>query len=315
MFPTLSALAFALTFGRLKSVALDKGLTAQCSPDSISPYFLPYTGPFDQAFCPIVAFFHLLIDFPDSLAFLTYTVGIAGPLILLPIVESSRAGQNIFLAYPVIWGLLTQVATLGVTFPIYWLIFVLMAKKKDGFGGRSLTQSQAEAIIFSVIVGAVIPSVAMLVMDDFYVTALWQPYPIYISFAQFFYLQFRSSSTATGSGYRIMQAIYLGCFMISSSVHIAAVWPILKDVDAVKALLTPSFAPLPISNEVHFHVLEFLKWDILFAYTSSALAMLWFAHNAKQVFCIALWLSFAIPLFGFGATVMGIAIWKDGMLD
>ena len=311
VFPTLSALAFTLIFGRHKS-ALEEGLTAQCSPDSMSPYFLPYTGPFDQAFCPIVAFFHLLIDFPDSLATLTYTIGIAGPLVLLPIVESSRAGQNTFLAYPVIWGLLTQAATLGVTFPIYWLVFVLTPKKKDGFGGRSLTQSQAEAIIFSVIVGAVLPSVAMLVMDDFYVTAIWQLYPIYISFAQFLYPQFRSS---TQSGYRVMQAIYLGCFMISSSVHIAAVWPILKDVNAVKALLMPSFAPLPISNEVHFYALEFLKWDVLFAYTSSALAMLWFANNAKQVFGIILWSTFAIPLLGFGATVMGIAIWKDGMFD
>lgn len=307
----MSAFAFTLIFGHLKS-ALDEGLTAPCSPDSTSPYFVPYTRPFDQAFCPIVAFFHLLIDFPDSLAFLTYTIGIVGPLILLPIVESSRAGQNIFLAYPVIWGLLTQVTTLGVTFPIYWLVFVLTAEKKDGFGGRSLTQSQAEAIIFSIIAGAVLPSVAMLVMDDFYVTAIWQLYPIYISLAQFFYPRFRSS---TQSGYRVMQAIYLGCFMISSSVHIAAVWPILGDVNAVKALLLPSFPSLPISNEVHFHALEFLKWDILFAYTSSALAMLWFANNAQQVFGIVLWFSFAIPLFGFGATVMGIAIWKDGMLD
>ncbi|KIM49308.1 hypothetical protein M413DRAFT_438494 [Hebeloma cylindrosporum] len=315
VFPTLSALAFTLIFGRLKSTRLDKALTAQCSPASMSTYFLPYTGPVEQAFCPIVAFFHLLIDFPDSLAFLTYTIGITGPLILLPIVESFQAGQNTLLAYPVLWGLLTQGATLGVTFPIYWLVFVLAANKKDGFGGRSLTQAQAEAIIFSIIVGAAIPSVAMLIMDDFYVTALWQPYPIYISFARFVYLQFRSSSTATQSGYRVMQAIYLGCFMISSSVHIAAVWPILKDVNAVKALLIPSFAPLPISKEVHFHVLEFLKWDVLFAYSSSALAMLWFANNAKQVFGIVLWFIFAIPLLGFGATVMGIAIWKDGMLD
>jgi hypothetical protein len=43
--------------------------------------------------------------------------------------------------------------------------------------------------------------------------------------------------------------------------------------------------------------------------------MLWFATDAKQVFCMVLWFIVAIPLFGFGATVMGIAICRDGMLD
>ncbi|KAF8969873.1 hypothetical protein BDZ97DRAFT_168294 [Flammula alnicola] len=322
VFPPLSALAVHFIWGRFKMAGLGAQIGSQCQlnfvPHPGSPqkhYFTPYTGlrALDGALCPLVAFFDILMGSPDALPFLAYGIGNGLPLVLLPIVESYRVSQSHLVAYPAIWGLITQVATLGVIFPVYWLAFILTGgvKKKDAFGVRSFTQAQAQAIVFGIIVGSVIPSVAMLTMNDFYLTAIWQFYPAFVAVAQLGHLQFNISSK---SGYGIMQALYLGCFMISSSVHIATVWPIINDFTAVRALLIPMRFPLPPSTDISFHLLDFLKWDIAFAYSSTALAMLWFANSTRQVFKILLWYVVAIPLFGFGAAVMGVAIWRDGIM-
>ncbi|KDR81428.1 hypothetical protein GALMADRAFT_113712 [Galerina marginata CBS 339.88] len=321
VFPSLTALAVSMLFGRFKSAGMDLELRAHCQPASPlpTPYLIQYTGlsALDKALCPLVTFFHNIMDSPTSLSFLTYAIGIGAPLILLPLLEAYRTGRRNLMAYPVIWGLLTQIATVAIIIPIYWLVFILVegSQKSRSLSIRSFAQAEAEAIVFGVIIGAVIPSVAMLTMTDAYLTAIWQIYPAIVSIGQLLHLQFRPVSLHPQSGYRTMQVLYIACFVVSSSVHISTVWPLFNNFAAIKMLLLPSASPLHPSNGLNLHLLDFLKWDVIIAYSATALAMLWFTKNMKQVLTVLLWYSVAIPIFGFGAAVMGVAIWRDGVLD
>ncbi|KAF8906009.1 hypothetical protein CPB84DRAFT_540803 [Gymnopilus junonius] len=320
VFPSLSALAVSLMFGRFLGARMDLELRNDCQLETSSAqsYLLHYTGYhiFDRALCLLITFFHNLMKSPKSLAFLTYALGTGAPLVVLPLVEAYRRDRHLLVAYPVIWGLFTQVATIGVVFPIYSLILILTGgtKKNRNLSIRSFTQAEAEAMIFGLSIGAVIPSVAMVTLKDAHVTAIWQLYPLIVSIGQLGHLLFRPVSRHRESGYRILQVLYLGAFLISSSIHISTVWPIMGDFTEVKSLLLPSLLPLHPTRVMNDHLLDFLKWDIIISYSSVALTMLWFAKNANQLFKILLWFSVAIPAFGFGAAVMGVAIWRDSAL-
>lgn len=306
-------------FGRFKDARMDLELRSYCQASSTKSYLLHYTGyhVLDKALCPLIAFFHNLMDSPRSFAFLTYALGTSAPLVLLPLFEAYRSDRHPLVAYPVIWSLLTQIATVGIIFPLYCLVFILTGgtRKNRNLTIRSFTQADAEAMVFGLVVGVVIPSAAMVILNDAHITAIWQFYPLIVSIGQLGHLLFRPVSQHGHSGYRTMQALYLGAFIISSSVHISTVWPILSDVTKVKSLLLPSLLPLHPARDMNDHLLDFLKWDIIISDSSMALTMLWFAKNAKQFLKILLWFTIAIPAFGFGAAVMGVAIWRDGALQ
>ncbi|KAF8163120.1 hypothetical protein B0H34DRAFT_764399 [Crassisporium funariophilum] len=326
VFPALTALAVKFMFGHLYESGLADKIATRCHPlpnhfpdPTSTSYSLPYTGltAVDQALCPLVTFFHALMDSPTPLTFLTYFIGIGGPFLLIPNIEASRKGQSRLLALPVIWGLLSQTATIGVTFCVYWLVFILSggAKRARNSDLRSITQGDAEAIVFGIVVGAVIPSVAMLIMADPYVTALWQPYPVYVSVASYLHLQFRPPSKHSQSGFGTIQALFIGCFVISTSVHLSTIWPLAEKVDALKALVLPSVSVLPPLTDLSVQIFDFLKWDHAFGFLSTAFGTLWLANNVKQLLAIIVWYAAAIPLIGFGAAVTGVAIWRYDMLD
>ena len=237
-----------MMFGRFKGASMDLELRKHCQASSGNSYLLQYTGwqAVDKALCPLVAFFHNLMDSPRSLSFLSYALGTGAPLVLLPLVEAYRGDRNLLVAYPVIWSLLTQVATVGVIIPLYCLVFVLSGgtKRSRNFNLRSFSQAEAEAIVFGLFIGAVIPSIAMIILNDAHITAVWQLYPVVVSIGQLGHLFFRPVSRHGQSGYRTMQVLYLGAFIISSSMHISVVWPIITNVAELKLLLLPSLSPL-----------------------------------------------------------------------
>jgi hypothetical protein len=92
------------------------------------------------------------------------------------------------------------------------------------------------------------------------------------------------------------------------------VWPLFKDVDQLKEFLIPAKVSIPVSANPGLHFLDFLKFDLYFAHASTVLASFWFAENIKQVFAIALWYIFSVPLLGFGAALTGFAIWRNDLL-
>jgi len=249
-------------------------------------------------------------------SFLTYFLGNGGPFVILPIVEAYRTGQNRLLAYPLIWGLGSQIFTMAATSTVYCFVFILLGGVERGRKSnlRLITQADAEAIVFGVIAGAVIPTAAMLVSQDPYVTAIWQIYPVYIYIAHFLHLQIRPVSRYSQSGYRTIQALFIGCFIISSSIHISIVWPMITDFDTLREFFIPSVSMLDPSTDLTLQVFDVLKWDFAFSFITVAVTSLWFASSLKQLMAIIAWYTGAIPTIGLGAAVMGVAIWRDDLL-
>ncbi|KAG6849337.1 hypothetical protein H0H93_009303 [Arthromyces matolae] len=324
VFLTVAYAAVQLIFGHLFQSQLADHLQVACSPhdNRHSQYRLVYTGLqiVDQSLCPLVTFFHAALNDLDASNGLTYFFAVAAPFITIPTVESCRPSRTIFkVALPLIVGLLSQSFTIGVTFPIYWLIFLLSGGARVGWvptaPDATITQAHAEAVIFGLLVGAVIPSIAMLVLEDPIVTAIWQPYPAYVSLAQFFHLFIRPASTHSTSGYNTIRFLYITLFIFSSSIHIATIWPLLTDLDIIFKIYLPSFTVPAHTLPVGTRVLHFLKWDIFFGFGSSILASLWFARSALQFFTLLAWNAFAILFFGPGAALAGTALWRESSLQ
>ena len=307
VFPCLTALSVNFIF---RQSGLLRGLNAQC-PTS-------YTGldPIDIPLCVLVAFFQTLMASSTPFSFLTYFLGTGGPFVVLPIIEAYRIGQNRLLAYPLIWGLGSQIFSLGATSTVYCFVFLLLGGVERGRESslRLITQADAEAIVFGIIAGAVIPTAAMLVLQDPYVTAIWQLYPVYVSIAHFLHLQIRPASRYPQSGYGTIQALFIGCFIISSSVHISIVWPMINDYDTLKEFFIPSVSMLDPSTGLTLQAFDLLKWDLAFSFVSVTVTSLSFASNLKQFMGIIAWYIGAIPTIGFGAALIGVAVWRDNVL-
>jgi hypothetical protein len=251
-----------------------------------------------------------------SSSFLTYFLGTGVPFVILPVVEAYRTGQSRLLTYPLIWGLVSQTVSLGVTSTVYCFVFLLLGGVERGRKSslRLITQADAEAIVFGIIAGAVIPTAAMLVLQDPYVTAIWQIYPVHVYIAHFLHLQIRPASKYYQSGHRTIQALFIGCFIISSSIHISIVWPMMNDYDTLREFFIPSVSMLDPSTDLTLQAFDLLKWDFAFSFVSVAITSLWFASNLKQFMAIIAWYIVAVPTIGFGAAVIGVAIWRDNVL-
>ncbi|KAG6833475.1 hypothetical protein H0H87_006047 [Tephrocybe sp. NHM501043] len=324
LFSTLAYLATRFIFGHLKASGLALSLGGACAPEHShshdQPYRIVYTGlhKVDAILCTLVTFFHAALDEPDAITALKYFLGIGAPLIAIPTIESCRAGRGVFIALPVIFGLLSQIATIGFTFPIYWLIFIVSGGANTGWGRRAdaiISQAHAEAVIFGFFVGAVIPSIGMLVLADPKVTAIWQPYPALVSLAQLLHLLVRPASKHSTSGYKTIRLLYISMFILTSSIHIATIWPLFTDVDTILRVYLPSFVVPEHSALVGTRVLHFLKWDVTFAYGSSLLATLWFARSPVEAFILLVWNVIASALLGPGAALAGAALWRESLLQ
>ncbi|KAG6832722.1 hypothetical protein H0H92_012294 [Tricholoma furcatifolium] len=321
LFTSLAFFATRFIFGHLYASGLALNLGGACAPQSSAsqPYRLAYTGldRADAMLCPLVTFFHAAFEEPDAITALKYFISISGPLITIPTIESCRAKRSISIAFPVVLGLLSQTLTIGFTFPIYWLIFIVSGGANTGWGRPEdalITQAHAEAIIFGLFVGAAIPSIGMVVFKDPQVTAIWQPYPAYFSLAQLIHLSLRPASKHSASGYNTIRFLFIGMFMLSSSIHIATMWPLFTDLDTIFRVYLPSFVIPEHSTTVGTRVLHFLKWDLAFGFGSSLVATLWFARGLKEVLTLLTWNVIATPLFGPGAALAGAALWRESLL-
>ncbi|KAJ6608636.1 hypothetical protein B0H10DRAFT_521872 [Mycena sp. CBHHK59/15] len=315
LFPTLSALALKFILGSLLASGLTSALDEQCPAYFTSlehtPHRLPYVGvsSVDKAVCGPVFFFHLALS-PAVSPFLEYFMGTAMPLLALPALESCRNGRHFSLGLPVLFGLLMQVMTVGVVLPIYWLLFILTGSaQRHAARETKISQAHAEAVIFGLIIGAGIPSICLLVLQDSYVTALWQLFPLWQFLAQSAHLFFRRPSAHPESAYSSVLALYIGLFIVSSSIHIGTLSK-TTDLESIKAVFLPSLTPLT-SVEPSLKVLDLLQWDGFFGFVSTLLGTVWFARTAQQAVCIMLWNVVGSVLVGPGAAIAAVALWRE----
>lgn len=246
------------------------------------------------------------------MTFLYYFIGIGAIFAIVPAVENYRTDRSILMTVPVIFGLLSQVLSIGATTPLYYLFFFLSGGRAKFDSVNPVSKAHAQAIIFGLFVGAAIPSVCMVVMQDPIVTAIWQPYPVFVAAGTVLHLAIRRPNPAE-SGVNTLQRFYLASFILATSLHFANFWPRRADIEALKVLYLPSLTPLfGASAAAQAH--EFLKWDCTFGLLSMGIAQLWFVSELIEIPFILFWYLIAIPFFGPGAAVIAVNIWREGQI-
>ncbi|PFH45637.1 hypothetical protein AMATHDRAFT_158385 [Amanita thiersii Skay4041] len=347
VFPTLSSLATTYIFGHLFDSGLADTLGARCPtilpPNATQDYpsRLKYTGfdSFDGRFCGIVEFFQYAIAPSDTeplpRLFTGYFMGTALPLLVLLAVETTRYRRSVnasggWLKNPLLssfslLGLVYQCFSFGVTIPIYWLFYILSGADGAASGTRQhrrvvLTREHAEAILFGIVMGAVVPSFGMLILNDAIVTGMWQVFPMLVSLFKSVHLAVRPPRVQAGAGgdttgYGLLRVVYLLTAIVASSTHVATVWPRL-----VLSLTGNNeggwFGP---DSVVGLLVLEFLQWDLTFTYAACIIASFWLVrevvNGVRGVVKVVLWYVLAVPVIGPGAAIAGVVIWREGRLE
>lgn len=312
------ALACHYIFGHAAESLLLPKLKAQCPQISLgeeTPYRLPYTGAqsIDEALCGIVAFFHASFG-PQVAPFLTYFLLSCAPILAHVYFESYRPNRPLTLAFPLVFALAMQLLSFGATFSVYWLVFVVSGAAQSPSLGRQtmVTKAHAQSTLFGIFIGMIILTGCMMVLQDPYITAIWQAFPVAVSVASFFHLLVRPASQHPDSGFEIIRGFYLASFIIISSLHLSFITS--KSVDELKALLLPSIQVLPSSTSIELQALNLLQWDAVFGLLASLLGTVWFGRNLKQILGLLAWNLLATPLVGPGAAFAGAVLWRESRL-
>lgn len=281
-------------------------------------FLLPYTGVAGidaPGICGLTVFFHVLMDSPKKIRFIEYFVATGAPYVLITVVEGSRQGQSLLLRFPAICLLSTQFLSFGASYPIACLLWVVtgsMGRARE-FTVHSFNRAQGESLVFGMLVGGVLPSLAMFAFDIPIVTWVWQLFPIYVSIAQRVYLQIRSTSNSV-SGYPVVRILYITTFLLSAGMHLHTIWSHNNNTLSIVQFLYPSTKLLHPSTDIDLQVLHFLTWDYNLGYAAACVALLWYAQNVWHIFAMISWYAFATPLLGLGTAFMGVAMWRDGIV-
>jgi hypothetical protein len=241
-------------------------------------------------------------------------------LVIIPFVEATRKGRPSVLGFPLTVGLMTQIMTVAYTLSAYFLVFVLSGAARLHIRVRgnegSITRAHAKATLYGYIIGMAVPTAVMLYMDHAYITAIWQPYPIFFTLVQTIGLLFSSPSEMSSSGYAITQSTYLFGFLSSAIAHFTIILPRLGDLPALSRLLLPSIALLdPMTTTLEQGIIDFLKWDGILCLIPCVLATFWFARDVKDFFGILAWHVVATLAFGPGAAIAGVFMWREFLLN
>ena len=270
--------------------------------DSFLCILVTFQSSFDPTTFPFVADFMASWSAPIALTFIEAA-------------RSARSGRSTVLAFPTILGLNYQTRGAGFVIPLFWLALILSGHTRlDGVAAR-IDQARAEAALFAVLGGFILPSVLMLTLQDPVVTAAWQIFPVWMWALQAAHLFIRPSSRYHTSGYRTVQATFIFTFITSAISHIAAIGA-TQDLGLLRDLYVPPIVPPdPATTSLHLAMHVFLQWDAVFTLGSSLLGTLWFASDAKQAILIALWDVIATVVVGPGAAVSGVLLWREWMLN
>ncbi|KAF5391769.1 hypothetical protein D9757_001718 [Collybiopsis confluens] len=319
IFSSLTALSVNFILGHSNASGFFARLSAQCPSPSLgetTPYRLFYTGiPFiDQSLCGIVAMFHTSFD-PEVSQFLAYFLISGAPVIASAYFESYRPNKPFLLAYPVVFVQAMQLLSFGATFSIYWMIYAMSGTAQAAPLGRKTTiiKAHAQAVLFGIFIGMVVLTGCLMVLQDPYITATWQIFPVVVSIATFLHLLARPASRYPESGYPVICGFYIASFIVISSLHFSILTG--KPVDELKSMFLPSIQPLPSSASLEKHALNLLQWDAVFGFTSSLLGTLWFSKNAKEISGLVVWNIFGSVLLGPGAVFAATALWRESRLQ
>ncbi|KAJ4464648.1 hypothetical protein C8J55DRAFT_566747 [Lentinula edodes] len=316
-FSSLTFLAFNFIAGHGDASGFFDKLSAPClniTTDE-APFSLPYTGiqPVDKTLCGIIVFFHASFG-PEVAPFLIYFLLSAVPITGHAYFESSRLKRPFLMAYPVVFFQVMQLLSFGATFSVYWMLFILSGASRLPSLGRQtmVTKAHAQAIMFGIFIGLVILTGCMIILQDPYITAIWQVFPIVLSVATSLHLLVRPASLYPESGFSVIRGFYILSFILISSMHITLITS--RGIEELKVLMLPSITVLPSSTSIELQALNLLQWDAVFGLLSALLATLWFGRNTKETIVLLAWNLLASPLVGPGAAFAASALWRESWL-
>lgn len=267
----------------------------------------------DSHLCNIVTFYHGLMNttFRPLLILFCTTLSV---IAIIPFAEATREYHSKRLKIPATICMLFQFCSSAVVMPTYWFAFALTG----GTTRRSdrINQGNAEALLFALVVGYVIPTVCMVVFEDPVVTAIWQFFPLFMKTAQWAHSKIRSPLIHTGSGYGTVQAMYLMIYATSVYLHVAHIWPLFNSPALVQKFIIPPTTPLdPSATSIDEGVAAFLKWNMAFTAGSTFLITLWFARSLLGLAVLILWLVSATFIMGPAAAIAGVMMWREATIN
>jgi len=285
----------------------------------VFPYRLPYTGIhfLDYFSCGMVATFQGQLADRNAAEFLNYLFSCFLPTTLIFAIEALRPGVSKAISLPNLFLFIGQSGTAGIIFPIYWAFYIVggNVENRRNVPLSAVHLHEVVAAAFGFILGSVLPTLGMLQLKNPYAVLIWQFFPLYAASFQYAYSKAVPPSKVFKSGFPLIRFLYIVSFILSSSAHIAAVWPKITGLSWPSAFDLPCSNPSSISTSTVFLLHNFLKWDIVFFVGSFALASLWFARSYKELLGFVLWYAVATPIFGPGSAVTGVFIYDDAVLS
>ena len=272
-------------------------------------------GQIDHFLCGLVTFFQINFD-PTTLPFSVDFFASFATLVAFTFIEAGRRNRSKVVAFPVALAILYQTHSGAIIFPLFWLALIFSGNHRLERVAARIDQANAEAALFAVLVGYGLPSALMFSLQNPIVTAIWQPFPIWMWVAKVGHLFFRPPSRYRKSGYWAVQTTFVTTFIISAISHIAVLWVTRGDLVSLKHLYVPRISPPdPATTSLNLAAHVALQWDAAFTLGSGVVGTLWFANNAKQVALIALWNVISSVIVGPGAAVSGVLIWREWGLN
>ena len=322
-FLTFTAVYFILHQSLVQN-GLQLKISTICHPDfAPHPYQLPYTNitEVDQLLCGMVAFFHALVD-PAYNALLAVLFPAVGVAVLIPFLEASRDNPPFALRMPTAIGVLFQLATMGVIMPFYSLLFVITyaaSSQPSAIPNSTLmiNQGNAEALLFGLLLGYILPTTFMVSFVHSSVTATWQGFPILFAFAIFVHKLIRPPSRLAQSGHATVMVTLAFTFLLSGLLHMIYVWPIITDTAALRTMFLPVIDPAFDLEKTSLvdGVLTFVKWDLVFSLGSVILGTFWAADRLLTLVGMLVWYGIATILVGPAAAIAGVFLLRERQLN
>lgn len=304
-FLTLSGVGFyTVLYHMVASGGNDVIVKTMCPqpPAYKGPPQLRYTGftiP-DAVLCHLVPFFHAAFV-AQNIEFTVHFLAGVAPVALAYIIEGSRT-DSASSVRPLLVGIAYQSGSAAGTMPLGWLALILSSAGRPDRARKPLTRAQAEAAFIGVMVGCVVPTAAMVLLQDEYVTGYWQIFPIYMWLAQHLWLAIRRGNNASEPGFAVVRAALVTVAVISAIPHLRIVYRYLSPSAFVK--WWPSFSvPDRATTTLYTAAAHTLKWDAIIWYTSTIVAAAFLVESRSEAFAMLTQAPALSAIIGPGAVV------------
>ena len=312
IFPLVSAIAALSILNILSASGFGAHDSSKCDPGTPASHtFGGFCGPLMAFLAPADAF----LNDPVTWTYFMYSNVMFVPLYLMTHVEAFRHRRPLVLSAPLITGILLLMMTAGPIMPLYCFAFVITGAASFQNSGSTpsefaINRKDAEAVAFGMIVGYVIPSIALTAFRDMPTYGLWVGFHGYMAMLRTTWRVARSDTPQVDT--TIIKGLYALTFVVTSVLHIVLVLSRIHDAQLLKDFFLPPLSSLEPSTTLSpTWVLDLLQWDKALAMIAAMVATLWFAKDGKQRSLLLTWHIISTITVGPSASICGALLWRE----